>query len=236
MSVPTVTATNDTTAASSTATAKDNDIFSSKLDGNAFLTLFLTQLQYQDPTNPMESYEMAAQLAQFSSVERLAGINSSLSRLESALSSLGNSQMVGLIGKEVVAQSNTLRVTDGTASEATYSFDLASGDPATVTITISDENGSVVRTKTLTGQAGGDHKVAWDGLDDAGNKAPDGSYIFAVKAYDSIGNALDVTSTVTGLAYSYRLDQTSPYLILDGPGGVRVPTGNILAITQTTAS
>ena len=53
---------------------------------------------------------------------------------------------------------------------------------------------------------------------------------------DSIGNALDVTSTVTGLAYSYRLDQTSPYLILDGPGGVRVPTGNILAITQTTAS
>lgn len=230
MSITALGATTDTTATSSTS------IFNSQLDGNAFLTLFLTQLQYQDPTNPMESYEMASQLAQFSSVEKLTNINSSLAELESALSSIGNAQMVGLIGKEVVAQSNALQVTGGTASNATYSFELDSGSTADVTITISDENGSVVRTKTLSSQAGGDYKVDWDGLDDSGNKVSDGSYTFAVKALDSGGNSVDVTSTVTGTAYSYRLDQSSPYLILDGPDGVKVSTGSIMAITQATSS
>jgi len=236
MSVPTVTATNDTTAASSIATAKNNDIFSSKLDGNAFLTLFLTQLQYQDPTNPMESYEMAAQLAQFSSVEKLAGIGASLEELRSSIASLANAQMIDLIGKQVVAQANTLQVTGGTASNAAYSFDLDAGSTGNVTIAIADENGNIVRTKALTSQAGGEYRVDWDGLDDAGNKVPDGPYTFAVKATDSGGNALNVTSTITGTAYSYRLDATTPYLVLDGPDGVKVPIGNLTEITQVSSS
>ncbi len=236
MSVNALGATTDTTATSAASSTTTSNIFNSQLDGNAFLRLFLTQLQYQDPTNPMESYEMASQLAQFSSVEKLTNINSSLAQLESALSSIGNAQMVGLIGKEIVAQSNALQVTDGTASNATYSFELDSGDTASVTITIADANGNVVRTKDLTGQAGGDYKVDWDGLDDSGNKVGDGSYTFTVKALSSGGNAVDVTSTVTGVAYSYRLDQSSPYLILDGPNGVKVSTGNLIAITQVTSS
>ncbi|NLI31304.1 MAG: hypothetical protein GX422_00780, partial [Deltaproteobacteria bacterium] len=38
---------------------------SKTLDMDAFLTMFTTQLKYQDPTNPLESYELSAQLAQF---------------------------------------------------------------------------------------------------------------------------------------------------------------------------
>ena len=134
------------------------------------------------------------------------------------------------------AQANTLQVTGGTASNAAYAFDLASGGTANVTITISDENGNVVRTKTLTSQAGGQYEVNWDGLDNSNTKVGDGTYTFAVKATDSSGNTLDVTSTVSGAAYSYHLDSNSPYLVLDGPGGLKIPTGNIMEVMQVTSS
>ena len=42
------------------------------LNMNSFLTMFLAQLQNQDPTNPMQSYELASQLAQFTTVQQLS--------------------------------------------------------------------------------------------------------------------------------------------------------------------
>jgi flagellar basal-body rod modification protein FlgD len=232
MSVTSVTGSN---AASTTGSTESSSIFNQQLDGNAFLKLFLTQLQYQDPTNPMESYEMASQLAQFSSVEKLANINTNLTALQTSLSTLTNAQMVGLIGKQVVAQANTLQVSGGTASNGQYQFELASGT-AKVTITISDENGNAVRTKTIDAQAGGQYQLDWDGLDSSNNKVSDGTYTFAVDATDSSGNSLDVTNSVSGTAYSCRLEQGSPYLILDGPAGIKVPASSITEITAATAS
>ena len=218
------------------STTESSNIFKSQLDGDAFLKLFLTQLRYQDPTNPMESYELASQLAQFSSVEKLANINTNLTALQSSLSSITNAQMIGLIGKQVVALANTLQVTGGTASNAAYAFESASGGTANVTITISDENGNVVRTKTLSSQAAGQYEVNWDGLDNSNTKVSDGTYTFSVQATDSSGSALDVTSTVSGTAYSYHLDSNSPYLVLDGPGGLKIPTGNVMEVMQVTSS
>lgn len=232
MSAASVTAAN---AANTTSANGSSKVFNKSLDQNAFLTLFLTQLKYQDPTNPMESYELASQLAQFSSVEKLSDINTNLAALKSSLASLTNAQMVNLIGKQVVAQANTLQVTNGKASTGQYQFDLASGT-AKVTIAISDENGNAVRTKTIDSQAGGQYQVDWDGLDNSNNKVSDGAYTFAVEAVDGNGNALEVSSSVSGMAYSFRMDQGSQYLILDGPDGVKVSAGSIMEIMAVTSS
>ena len=43
-----------------------------------FLKLLVSQLQNQDPMNPMDGTQFASQLAQFTSVEQLANINTSL--------------------------------------------------------------------------------------------------------------------------------------------------------------
>ena len=57
-----------------------------ELGQDAFLRLLITQLQHQDPLNPPEDKEFIAQLAQFSSLEKLTEMATSLERIETAVS------------------------------------------------------------------------------------------------------------------------------------------------------
>jgi len=58
------------------------------LDKNAFLTLLVTQLQNQDPTNPMDNAEFINQLATFSSLEKLTEIATGIKNLEASINTL----------------------------------------------------------------------------------------------------------------------------------------------------
>lgn len=71
----------------------------SELGQDAFLKLLVTQLQHQDPLNPLENGEFIAQLAQFSSLEKLTEMAASLERIEDAVNS--NSQVTNLTGGEI---------------------------------------------------------------------------------------------------------------------------------------
>lgn len=51
------------------------------LDKDAFLKMLLTQLQNQDPLNPMDNTEFSAQMAQFSTLEQMSNMNDQLSYL-----------------------------------------------------------------------------------------------------------------------------------------------------------
>jgi flagellar basal-body rod modification protein FlgD len=66
-----------------------------------FLNLFVTQMKYQNPLNPMDNTEFTAQLAQFSSLEQLTNINSQLTDLLSYQNSLHNTLTASFIGKNV---------------------------------------------------------------------------------------------------------------------------------------
>jgi flagellar basal-body rod modification protein FlgD len=66
-----------------------------------FLKLFVTQLKYQDPLNPMDSTEFTSQLAQFSSLEQLTDINTGVGSLLQSQGSLQNALVTGLIGRQV---------------------------------------------------------------------------------------------------------------------------------------
>ncbi len=217
--------TNNTTTSSSTS-ASSAISKGYNLDMNAFLTLFLAQLKYQDPTNPMQSYELAAQLAQFSSVEQLNKVNSNLTQLQTSLASLGNAQMVDLIGKKVVGQASTLQIASGNVSSANYQL----GASGTVTVKIYDANNNLVRTINVGSQDAGTYSVNWDGRNDSGTKLGDGTYTFKVEAVDAKSNALDVTTTVSGTVYSYRLDQGTAYLILNGAEGIKLPTSDVIEV------
>lgn len=66
-----------------------------ELDKDAFLKLLVTQLQYQDPLNPMDNTEFIAQTAQFTALEQMNNLNITMTR----------SEAYGMIGKNVYALS-----------------------------------------------------------------------------------------------------------------------------------
>jgi len=71
---------------------------SADLDKDDFLEILITQLQHQDPTNPMQDKEFIAQMAQFSSLEQMTNMATSFGKLSSVLNS---SEAQSLLGRNV---------------------------------------------------------------------------------------------------------------------------------------
>jgi flagellar basal-body rod modification protein FlgD len=63
-------------------------------------------MKNQDPTNPLKSHEMAAQLANFSSLEQMQNMNSTLTELKNGQKPSENYQALNLIGKAVAGDSS----------------------------------------------------------------------------------------------------------------------------------
>ncbi|ACY47680.1 flagellar hook assembly protein FlgD [Rhodothermus marinus] len=172
---------------------------SQELDKEAFLRLLVTQLRYQDPINPLDSREFAAQLAQFSTVEQLIGINETLAAQSDAYAALAqgihNSVAAGLVGKVIEAEGD--RLTWGGEDPVPFRIEL--GDAAQqVSIQIRNEAGEVVRTIFLGSKAAGEHAVEWDGKNDAGEALPAGTYTIEVLATDADGDPVAARSFVRG--------------------------------------
>jgi flagellar basal-body rod modification protein FlgD len=218
------------TTKADTAQSSSSLASSKQLGVGNFMTLFTTQLKNQDPTNPMQSYELAAQLAQFSSVEELTKLNSTMKEIENYLVSLTNSEMVNLIGKEVSGVNNTIRLTDGKTSNA--SFDVVS--PANVTVRIYNDDGALVRTIASGQQTAGDHAISWDGRNDKGDKLANGNYTFKVEAVGADGNAVGVTSRIRGTVYSLKFENGTQ-LVLGGPDGIKLPANEVTDVTKPAA-
>jgi len=79
-----------TTPTTDTATTEKDTI-----GRDAFLNLLVTQLQHQDPTQPMADGEFLAQLAQFSSLEQLQQMNQSLTQIAAFYTALGGAPTGG---------------------------------------------------------------------------------------------------------------------------------------------
>ncbi len=202
---------------------------SKSLDMNAFLRMFTTQLRYQDPTNPLESYELAAQLAQFSTVEKLTDISARLEEQKQYLVSLTNTHMVQMIGKEVTGAYDGIRVQDGSASKASYEL---SDQAATVTVKIYTENGVLVRTLEIGPQNPGRHDIQWDGKDQSGKSVPNGTYRFNVEPLASDGSKLEAQEYVQGSAFAFRLVNGVGYLVLGGENGLLLPASTITEVVN----
>ena len=147
---------------------------------DTFLTLLTTQLQYQDPLDPMDTNEFTSQLVEFTSVEQQISSNKKLDELIALQTDMQLNDAVGYIGKEVGADSIILMLQDG---QSTITYDLGANADK-VNILVIDEEGNTVRT--LEGDTEvGHHEVAWDGLDEEGEELEDGLYGFLVTALDA---------------------------------------------------
>ncbi len=188
-----------------------------------FLRLLATQLQYQNPLNPMDSTEFTAQLAQFSSLEQLQNVSDQFHDLLLYQNSLQNTLTAGLIGKVVRISGDTLLLR-GTAS---LGYSLAQ-DASHGTIRIFDSGGKLVREISFAQQAAGSQSFLWDGRDTAGNALPDGQYTFSIEAFDEAGNTIKAETLAYGTVTGITFENNVTYLIIDE--NMKVQLGNIQEI------
>jgi flagellar basal-body rod modification protein FlgD len=203
---------------SSTTTTKK----SGALGQDEFMTMLLAQLKNQDPLNPMDGKDFAAQLAQFSSLQQLSNLNTTMSSLPTYLKAFSNTQMVSMIGNDVVAKGNVINVNGSTTN---VSFSLPS-DIASGTINIYNASGSQVGTADLGNLKSGTNSITWDTSSVAA-----GNYTFDITAKDASGKAVTAEALISGKVTGASFKNDTAYLTINGQD---VAFSNVVAINKST--
>jgi len=141
-----------------------------------FLTLLVTQLQNQDPMNPVDNAQMTSQMAQISTVSGIEKLNTTVEKLNGQFVQMQAVQGAGLVGKDVLIAGDRLSVVGGTP-QATFELGSAA---SRVKVEVLSPAGRLVDTINLATTAAGRHDVQWP----AGQELPDAdTYRFRVTAH-----------------------------------------------------
>ena len=176
-----------------------------------FLTLLTTQLQNQNPLDPLDTNQFTQQLVEFAGVEQQLKTNDSLSTLVSLQQTAQATQALQFVGKTAVVAGNTAALSN---SSATWELNVPSA--STVNISIANSAGQTVYTGTYSANAGNNQPFTWNGQGSDGTQWPDGSYTLTATAADSSGNNVAITTQVGGTVSSVDLTQSPPLLSING--------------------
>ena len=181
-----------------------------QLDKDAFFKLMLTQLKNQDPTNPLKNHEMAAQLAQFSTLEQMNNMNATLTKIEGKNAAPENFQALNLIGKSVAGDSSKV-VRTAFDKEHDFNFNLTQ-DASEAKIKVMNDKGETVREFKLSSLKAGANKIVWNGMNDRGDKQAAGQYQFQIDATGGAGQKLQVKTEFSGIISGLSFSPEGPVL------------------------
>ncbi|MDY6851403.1 MAG: flagellar hook capping FlgD N-terminal domain-containing protein [Thermodesulfobacteriota bacterium] len=197
------------------------------MDRDAFLKLLLTQLQNQDPLNPMEGTEFTSQLAQFTSLEQLYNLNDSFATVSSTIQASNDFQAISLVGKTIKALGTAMYVSEGDPTNGIFQIN----EPTVSTVVnIYDDIGKKIRVLDLGALPAGNHNIDWDGLDANGTQVADGKYDFEILALDAENQAIEVSSRVEGKITGVTFETGAPVLLMNG---LAISLADIYEITDT---
>ena len=215
---------NPFTALGITPSGQDNNL--NKIGADDFLQLMITQLQNQDPNNPLDSQQFLGQLAQFSSVTGLQELQQSFDALAVSLTSNQALQAAALVDKEVLVPSEIGYLGDsGDLSGQIVPF----GAVDNLSVVVADASGAVVRE--LQGSVGTDGvaQFRWDGLSAAGDRMPAGQYEIRVRASTG-GRSVDSQVIINARVDSVGLGGAGQPLMLQLEGLGSIPLNEIRGI------
>ncbi len=182
---------------------------------DVFLKMLVAQMQNQDPLNPADSTQMSSQLAQFNMVEQQIDTNKFLQQLVGSQGGAGaNLDMAsaGYLGHTVMINQSEIQYS-GTSTSFSISLD---NNAEAVFVTISDSNGSPVRTLSLAATPSGELPLTWDGRDADGIKVDSGIYNINVQAVDVTGQPVRATPQRSGTVDAVRNTTNGIELIVNG--------------------
>jgi flagellar hook assembly protein FlgD len=107
--------------------------------------MLVTQLQNQDPLNPMDNAQITSQMAQINAVTGLDKVNTSVQALGAQFLQMQAMQGAALVGRDVAFEGNSVTVRDGVGRGA---VELASAASST-RVEVLDGSGKVVGTVDL---------------------------------------------------------------------------------------
>jgi flagellar basal-body rod modification protein FlgD len=157
-----------------------------------FLQLLMTQLQNQDPSNPLDTSQFTTQLVQFAGVAQQITANQSLTQLIQLTQSGEIINSSSIVGKQVAVNSTQMPLQNGNAE---LQFTGKAGEP--IAIAVYNSNNQQVANATLTATAG-TNTWTWNGEDGNGDQLPDGPYTVAVMTNGASGTPTAVPFTVVG--------------------------------------
>lgn len=144
-------------------------------DYETFLKMLTTQMQNQDPLNPIDSADYAVQLATFSGVEQAVRTNQLLEAMQSQFDVLGMAQLAGWVGQE--ARSTAPVYLDG--APVTLSLNpSASADRAV--LVVRDTQGTIMSREDVPTASG---QYQWLGADFRGDPLQRGTYSLSLESY-----------------------------------------------------
>jgi len=185
---------------------------SDKLDKDSFMKLMMAQMKNQDPTNPLKSHEMAAQLAQFSSLEQLQNVNTTLEDMKDSQKPTETYQSLSLIGKAVQGDASKVsRLKGDKIHEFTYT--LPENAPM-ASLQVKDENGEVIRKIELRDLKKGENSWIWNGQNDRGQTVPVGQYRFVLEAKNEFDKKMDVKTDFEGVISGVNYTPEGPVLLI----------------------
>ncbi|MEP2706353.1 MAG: flagellar hook capping FlgD N-terminal domain-containing protein [Roseibium sp.] len=188
-----------------------------------FLRILTTQIQNQDPLDPLDSAEYTSQLVQYTNVEQTIQTNKNLEQLIAMQQSSHTMNYVSYIGNEVTADASTAILSNGQASWSVDIDEFASGE-----YEIRNSAGEVVY-KGETELKAGVGKFEWDGLTTSGAQAVDGSYSVQFNLKNGEGRPEPVSTVIKGIVDS--VDWSSGDLFLK-VGGRDIPVSSVKSVSR----
>jgi flagellar basal-body rod modification protein FlgD len=229
-----MTVTNDTTSSDylkslqtvTSGKTGDTTTGASTLGKDSFLQLLVTQMQNQNPLDPQDNSEFVAQLAQFSSLETMQNLSTSVDAIGGMYQSSQALQASSLVGRSVIVDSGSTSV--DTTKGMTGQVVLPSAS-TTTSVNVYDSTGTIVRTIDLGEQKAGNASFTWDGKDDAGQTLATGNYSF--KATGSLdGTNTGLTTYLPATVTSVTMGSAGTSMTLNLANGENIALSKVQQI------
>jgi flagellar basal-body rod modification protein FlgD len=180
---------------------------------NHHTRLLTTQLQNQNPLDPLDTNQFTQQLVEFASVEQQINMNTNLQTLISMQQTSEATSALQLVGSTITVSGNSATLSNATNSPATWSLNAAT--PATANVTITSAAGTTVYTGTRSLNAG-TQSFTWSGKGNNGQTWPDGTYTLSINATGANGQAVTVSTQVQGVVSAVNTSSNPPTLTVNG--------------------
>jgi flagellar basal-body rod modification protein FlgD len=227
-----ITATPTTSATNASSSSDSQTNLNNQIAGNftTFLQLLTTQLQNQNPLDPLDTNQFTQQLVQFAGVEQQINMNTQLKTMVTLQQTAQATQALNFVGATVEVSGSNAQMSN---HQAQWTYNPTS--PATATFSISNASGQTVFTQTGVVQPGA-QQFTWNGVDNNGQQWPDGNYTLTITATGANGQSVGVPTQIIGVVSSVDLTQNPPVLSIAGQTFTVNQIQQVLATGGTSAS